>query len=829
MPGSIQVSVLDFKELPSSSNFVKVSLGKVEHEAGEKGTFSFPLTNLRDNLIITIMDSEGNQVAHSGVRTISIIEKGIWDDLFPIEGGGLIHMKLQFVLSDEERKRIRSMREYAMKKKQDEILNSRLRDAESAKSLASSLSGHEVSDVLRITSSQDYQRSGFNGDAAKAGFLTPLDDTFKKASESSDGVKEESFQRQSFTNATDRMEEASFSLVTEGMHQKALLEDTENRASQSDSAKKNEPAISKPSSNMVEKLDEQNLEEKTPSYIKRKPEETEVNSDKNNETYAAKSKPSDNVAEKLEKQNLEKKTSNESKPPHSSRETKVNTIKNDEIQLQQTDAPKRLQDASSPDAGSSRSSVIAEKIKSFSPKLAGEEPDKQGPPEKNPRNIKKMISVFESSISQDRVALKPVGTKAYRVGTVRLLKDHAVNTSEMSGSTRLRNSFSTGDLRKNLFSVTTKGEQAGFKENAVEPSETNMQSKGTIGSEGGKLISDDRKKKLSKDSNTVASIGMINEEKVVLLETNAKEVSESSEKGVKNKKKVAFTETNTKEIPESSETGVNVEKKVAFAETNAKGIPKSSEKGVNDEKKVAFAETNTKEIQESSEKGVNDEKNIAFTETNTKGIPKSPKEDVNNEEKSALTETIPKSRQEDATVSGRMHEDDKERNIKQTQTLSNKVKDGTIHGKKTSKDNLEYFYHEGSGPWIFPNEKRHFCVTAQKCHQENTFASIPESIGQIDVHCGSDGIVKRGEAMARVTGNSSPKSSDEEDSTGSLGQAIKIALVVGFGVLVLLFRQREPRNDKKKGNNLAVKNQVFMNKRGSIGEHPIKIGVLKLS
>ncbi|XP_024980545.1 uncharacterized protein LOC112517370 isoform X2 [Cynara cardunculus var. scolymus] len=750
MPGSIQVSVLDFKELPSSSNFVKVSLGKVEHEAGEKGTFSFPLTNLRDNLIITILDLEGNQVSRSGVRTISIIEKGIWDDLFPIEGGGVIHMKLQFILSDEERNRIRSMREYAMKKKQDEILNSRLRNAESAKSLASSMSRHEVSDVLRITSSQDFQRSSSNGDAAKAGFLTPLDDTFKKASEANDGIKEESFQRQSFTNATDRMEEASFSLVTEGMHQKILLEDAESLASQTDLAKKNETVI--PSS-MIEKLEEQNLEEKIPSYINKKAkeraptpllQEPEVNSDKNNEIHAAKSKPSDNVAEKLDKRNLEetsviyvKKTSKESKPPHSSQETKVNTIKNDEIQLQQTDAPKRLLDGSSPDVRLS-SSVIAEKIKSFSPKLAGEEPDKQGTPEKTPRNIKKMISVFESSISQDRVPLKPVGTKAYRVGTVRLLKDHAVNTSEMSSSTRLRNSFSTGDLRRNLSGITTKGEQAGFNENMVEPTETNMQSKGMIGSEGDTLISDDPKE-----------------------------------------------------------------------------TQESSEKGVNNEKKVAFRETSTKKMEESSEKGVSNEEKVTFTETNTKEIRRSPKEGVNNEEKSALTETntieILKSRQEDATVSGRMHEDDK-----QAETLSNKVKDGTIDGKKTSKDNLDYIYHDGSGPWIFPDEERHFCMTAEKAHQENTIASIPDSIGQ-------------DEAMARISGNSSPKSSDEEDSTGSLGQAIKIALVIGFGVLVLLFRQREPGNGKKKGNNLAVKNQVFMNKRGSIGERSRKTGVLRLS
>ncbi|MFS7965258.1 hypothetical protein Hanom_Chr09g00760101 [Helianthus anomalus] len=125
MPGSIQVSVLDFKELPLSSNSVKLSLGKVEHEAGEKGSFSFPLANLRDNLIITVQDSEGNQVSQSGVRTMSIIEKGIWDDVFPIEGGGLVHMKLQFFLSEEEQTRVRLMRESAMKKKQVEILGSR--------------------------------------------------------------------------------------------------------------------------------------------------------------------------------------------------------------------------------------------------------------------------------------------------------------------------------------------------------------------------------------------------------------------------------------------------------------------------------------------------------------------------------------------------------------------------------------------------------------------------------------------------------------------------------------------------------------------------------
>lgn len=45
----------------------------------------------------------------SGVEVKSIVEKGIWDDLFPLSGGGFVRMKLQFVLNEEERNRIRMM------------------------------------------------------------------------------------------------------------------------------------------------------------------------------------------------------------------------------------------------------------------------------------------------------------------------------------------------------------------------------------------------------------------------------------------------------------------------------------------------------------------------------------------------------------------------------------------------------------------------------------------------------------------------------------------------------------------------------------------------
>ncbi|KAF8393529.1 hypothetical protein HHK36_021773 [Tetracentron sinense] len=136
MPGTIQVSVLDLMGFPTSSSSssisIKVSMGKREYQTWDKGDFSFPLMSLRDNLIVTLQDADGNELSRTGVETLSVVEKGFWDDLFPLEGGGHLHMKLQFTLSDEERQRIQIMRESALKKKQGELPSSSLRHSESA-------------------------------------------------------------------------------------------------------------------------------------------------------------------------------------------------------------------------------------------------------------------------------------------------------------------------------------------------------------------------------------------------------------------------------------------------------------------------------------------------------------------------------------------------------------------------------------------------------------------------------------------------------------------------------------------------------------------------
>nr|XP_007138733.1 hypothetical protein PHAVU_009G232800g [Phaseolus vulgaris]ESW10727.1 hypothetical protein PHAVU_009G232800g [Phaseolus vulgaris] len=131
MPGTIMVSVLEFMDLPlSSTTSIRASLGRIEYQVNDKENLSFPLTSIRDDLIFKIQDAEGNEISRTGIQIKLILEKGVLEDKFPL-GGGHLRLKLQFILSDEERDRIRSLRQSALKKKHDELLSSGRRGAES--------------------------------------------------------------------------------------------------------------------------------------------------------------------------------------------------------------------------------------------------------------------------------------------------------------------------------------------------------------------------------------------------------------------------------------------------------------------------------------------------------------------------------------------------------------------------------------------------------------------------------------------------------------------------------------------------------------------------
>ncbi|KAG7021326.1 hypothetical protein SDJN02_18015 [Cucurbita argyrosperma subsp. argyrosperma] len=70
MPGTIRVSVLEFMDLPELLPLpilIKISMGKRQYETSEKGDFSFPLTTLRDDVILIIQDAGGNEVSRAGL------------------------------------------------------------------------------------------------------------------------------------------------------------------------------------------------------------------------------------------------------------------------------------------------------------------------------------------------------------------------------------------------------------------------------------------------------------------------------------------------------------------------------------------------------------------------------------------------------------------------------------------------------------------------------------------------------------------------------------------------------------------------------------------
>ncbi|XP_024528376.1 uncharacterized protein LOC112345562 isoform X1 [Selaginella moellendorffii] len=133
MPGNIRVAVLEAIDLPSTvtdgkSVAVKVSVGRrefqtssVEPQDGRTQPWNleylFPVLNLRDNLLVSLLDSKGDVVARAELETPGIVQKGFQDSFIALKAGGRIHVKVSFVLSEEERRKIEAMRLAATKKR----------------------------------------------------------------------------------------------------------------------------------------------------------------------------------------------------------------------------------------------------------------------------------------------------------------------------------------------------------------------------------------------------------------------------------------------------------------------------------------------------------------------------------------------------------------------------------------------------------------------------------------------------------------------------------------------------------------------------------------
>lgn len=144
----------------------------------------------------------------------------------------------------------------------------------------------------------------------------------------------------------------------------------------------------------------------------------------------------------------------------------------------------------------------------------------------------------------------------------------------------------------------------------------------------------------------------------------------------------------------------------------------------------------------------------------------------------------------------------------------------------------ELYDSENSGAWIFPNDKKRPCMTSsgknllhlsEDCHiglddhQRNKRPSMQETTGKHSFFNRSDAMTKKGREKPQKPRNQS-ESFGENGSSGPVRQVIKIALIVGFGILVLLTRQRETRRNDKKSKDFYFTSPDFMDQLASSEE-----------
>ncbi|CAN6336601.1 unnamed protein product [Urochloa humidicola] len=102
---------------------LQVAVGKKEYSGNiEQDGLSVPVTSLRESMVIMLYNADGDLISKSELKTKEIVESGTMDVIFTLDSGGEIILQVQFLLNDDDRKRIQEMRNSAMKRKQQELI-----------------------------------------------------------------------------------------------------------------------------------------------------------------------------------------------------------------------------------------------------------------------------------------------------------------------------------------------------------------------------------------------------------------------------------------------------------------------------------------------------------------------------------------------------------------------------------------------------------------------------------------------------------------------------------------------------------------------------------
>ncbi|KAL2501340.1 uncharacterized protein Fot_35188 [Forsythia ovata] len=627
-----EILVLEFKgPSPSShSNLtsLKVSMGKRVFRTWDTGDFSFPLTTLRDNLVVTLVDTEENEIAHTGIQTMAIIEKGCWDEIFSLEGGWHVHMKLQFVLSEEDRNRIRIMRESAMKKKHDTNPNINLRHSEITGSpsdpVETSISNEPVVSDSR-TRSIKIEVISHEVVALQAGSLAKSA-TSTVHPQSDYRNREGSTLESAIPNATDQSEGASSSPVRHGVN------------SQFPQVDQKEP---------VEKLE---------THMPLAPIRSTPVVD---QEVSSKSESATEISEKS--------TSAISKMQH-------------------------------------------DPIHKY---------ENQGPLEKTPSNVRKMISAFESNLVQDvksprkTPSVQSQFNRGGKEGTSTDQDSNVVNGPANPSLKELEDHFITGIVhqipasiskREDIFLGDTEPSQAAQK---LLSSVTPVSSKGK----------DSKVEDISRDAQGELTVKEWKKSPFDLMKPSALETATSSGRMHKDQSR-----------------------DVRAYDFSAKPLGSSNSSAVEGGNTRTGLESSTKlNIQVASNQKTN---------------------------------------------SLECYEE-------------------------------EYYSSESSGMWIFPDNTRSLCITTAgnkvrkilgrqrieaRTRQEKKYSSKSQIAEKCNLPFRNEHETKKGQRKFSNQQESEPGSSPDDESSGLVGQVIKIVIILGFGAFVFLTRQKEPRKSKREEN-----------------------------
>ncbi|KAL8035890.1 hypothetical protein ABFX02_12G124500 [Erythranthe guttata] len=676
---------------------------------------------------------------------MQVMEKGSWDEVFPINGGGNVHMKLQFILSDEERNRIRIVRESAVKKKLEMNPNINLRLTSSRDSVEPSTKYEQtVSDSEKELVAINVMSTKVEASQAGLSSTSTLSlSIYRKEGQSILEI--------AIPNATDTSQDApSFPDKTE--------------------IEIESPQVHK------EPVPDEKIEIESPQVHK----ETVPDEKIEIESPQVQKEPVPDEKIEIESPQVHKK-------PVPDEKIEIQPLANIRSNIEEESASPSMWD---------KKISVASKLQDEPVKKS----ENRGPVKRIPSNVRKMISAFENTQLQEVKSMKRVSSvpsQLNRFTVEGLLEDRESKTvlnPPVKSSRNLKGQFD-GNLHQEPTALSGKSEPLKELTSTVT----------TIQSEGNDSNIEDVLSTASKESTMEeldrSPIDLTRQSTSETATTSSEfSVAELSENGIgkeTNSKSLTMVDIQVAPIPKSPPEYHKEDCYPAQSSDMPMLSAGGNDSNIHDLAKESSRESAMEELENSSVDLTR--QSTSETATTSEGKPEEQFQESEAYELSSELLSSSESSVEEGSGSGGGRETSLKRsNMVNIQVASNPKPKSPEYCKDE-----EYYSAETSGMWIFPDNTRRLCITTAGNKQDRKIVGGDQDEDKIrlakKISSESEVQEKNQKKIADRT-KSGCGSSPDDSSNGFLGQVIKVAVIFGFGLLVLLTRQKEPRKKQSKEN-----------------------------